>query len=44
MVENPPDGEMWCQAIDAKFYGKGHFGREEWDQLLGHCMVVIRPH
>ena len=39
MNENPRDGELWAAAADAKFYGKGHFGKEEWDQLLGHCMV-----
>ena len=40
MVENPSDSEMWCQAIDAKFYGKGKpYDKEQWDKLLGHCMV-----
>jgi Sulfotransferase domain len=41
MNENPRDDEMWAAAADAKFYGKGHFGKAEWDQLLGHCMVYI---
>lgn len=40
MIENPPDGDMWVQAIDAKYNKKGHFGKEDWDQLLGHCMAV----
>ena len=31
---------MWIEAIEAKFEGKGKpFEREDWDQLLGHCMV-----
>jgi len=41
MMENPLDGDMWLQAIDAKYFDKGTFGKEEWDQLLGHCMVSI---
>lgn len=33
---------MWLEAIDAKFYGKGEgFGREQWDQLLGHVTVSL---
>lgn len=35
MQENPPDAIMWTQAFDAKLDGKGKFGKEEWDQLLG---------
>jgi hypothetical protein len=38
-VENPPDALMWIDAFEAKYYGKGNFGREFWDQLLGHCQV-----
>ncbi|KAJ7202522.1 hypothetical protein GGX14DRAFT_570628 [Mycena pura] len=31
--------EMWTEAINATFFGKGTpYGRAEWDQLLGHCM------
>lgn len=31
---------MWVDAFERKYEGKGKpFGREEWDQLLGHCMV-----
>jgi hypothetical protein len=41
MQENPRDAEMWIDAFQAKFHGKGKpFGREEFDQLLGHCMAV----
>jgi len=40
MIENPPDCEMWVEAIDAKFNHKGHFPKEKWDKLLGHCMAV----
>ena len=37
--ENPRDSEMWQQAFSAKFEGHGTFGKKEWDQLLGYCMV-----
>ena len=36
-VENPPDCLCWQDAFAAKYDGKGKFGREEWDTLLGHC-------
>lgn len=39
-VENPPDCLCWQDAFAAKFEGKGKFGREEWDALLGHCQAV----
>ncbi|KAI9702215.1 MAG: hypothetical protein M1820_006297 [Bogoriella megaspora] len=39
-VENPPDCLMWMDALTAKYDGVGTFGREQWDQLLGHCQVV----
>ena len=39
-VENPPDCLMWLDAFAAKFDGLGSFGREQWDQLLGHCQAV----
>lgn len=39
-VENPPDCLMWSDALAAKYDGKGRFGREQWDQLLGHCQAV----
>jgi hypothetical protein len=42
MKENPKDAEMWVEAFDAKFEGKGKpWGREEFDQVLGHCMVFL---
>lgn len=32
---------MWLKALQAKFHGRGkRFGREEFDQLLGHCQAV----
>lgn len=31
---NPSDIPYWIRAIDAKYSGKGHFGREDWDELL----------
>lgn len=39
-VENPPDCLMWSDALAAKYDGKGVFGREQWDQLFGHCQAV----
>lgn len=39
-MENPKDNKMWLEAIDAKSRGEKGFGREEWDQLLGHCQAV----
>lgn len=39
-VENPPDCLMWQDALTAKYDGKGSFGVEEWDALLGHCQAV----
>lgn len=39
-VENPPDCLMWQDAFAAKFDGEGEFGRDQWDQLLGHCQAV----
>ncbi|KAJ7200834.1 P-loop containing nucleoside triphosphate hydrolase protein [Mycena pura] len=43
---NLSEMEMWTEAINAKFFGKGTpYGRAEWDQLLGHCMAVTdAPH
>ncbi|KAJ7159252.1 P-loop containing nucleoside triphosphate hydrolase protein [Mycena crocata] len=38
---NPPEADMWTEAINAKFFGNGKpYGRAEWDQLLGHCEAV----
>ncbi|KAJ7457779.1 P-loop containing nucleoside triphosphate hydrolase protein [Mycena latifolia] len=40
-VNNPLEADMWTEAINAKFFGEGKpYGREEWDQLLGHCQAV----
>ncbi len=41
--ENPPDSIMWQAAYEAKWKGKGKFGRAEFDQLLGHCRVSYSP-
>ncbi|KAJ7457748.1 hypothetical protein FB451DRAFT_1047209 [Mycena latifolia] len=41
VLANPIEVEMWTEAVDAKFFGKGKpYGREEWDQLLGNCQAV----
>jgi len=39
-VENPPDCLMWSDALAAKYDGVGTFGREQWDQLFGHCQAI----
>jgi hypothetical protein len=40
--DNPPDVDMWMEAVTAKYFGKGKpYGRAEWDQLLGHCQVCL---
>ncbi|MCJ1226685.1 hypothetical protein MMC12_003338 [Toensbergia leucococca] len=36
----PEDMIMWNKAIEAKWEGKGTFGKAEFDSLLGHCMAV----
>jgi len=43
LTQNPRDTEMWTRAFDAIYGGEGTFRREEWDQLLGHCMVINTP-
>ncbi|MCJ1385417.1 hypothetical protein MMC17_008540 [Xylographa soralifera] len=41
-MKNPKDCEMWTEAFNAKFHGKGQMlGRKEWDQLLGDCDACI---
>ncbi|KAJ7334164.1 hypothetical protein DFH08DRAFT_916313 [Mycena albidolilacea] len=41
VLRNPAEVDMWRDAINAKFFGKGKpYGREEWDQLLGQCQAV----
>ncbi|KAJ7457728.1 P-loop containing nucleoside triphosphate hydrolase protein [Mycena latifolia] len=41
VAANPLEADMWNEAINAKFFGKGKpYEREEWDQLLGHCQAV----
>jgi hypothetical protein len=27
-------------ALRAKYDGEGSFGKERWDQLIGHCQAV----
>jgi hypothetical protein len=40
--ENSRDAEMWVEAMEAKFEGKGNLStRVDWDQSLGHCMVRL---
>ncbi|KAL8966373.1 MAG: hypothetical protein Q9183_003400 [Haloplaca sp. 2 TL-2023] len=40
MNEYPRDNEMWLEAFQAKYDGIGTFGKEQWDQLLGHYSSV----
>ena len=38
---NCRDADMWADALNAKYFGKGKpFGRKEFDQLLGHTSAV----
>ena len=40
MLKNPPDADMWTEAVNAKYFGKGiPFAKEDWDGLLGNCQV-----
>lgn len=36
IFRNVRDGDMWKEAIDAKFNGVGKFEKQDFDQLLGH--------
>jgi hypothetical protein len=36
---SPGDIPYWTRAIDAKYGGKGHFGRQDWDELLATFQV-----
>jgi hypothetical protein len=41
MQENPPDLDMWIDALNSRFFGKGpKLAGQEWEQLLGHCEVM----
>ncbi|KAJ7722398.1 NAD dependent epimerase [Mycena metata] len=43
---NPYEIDMWMDAINAKFFGKGKpYQREDWDHLLGRFQAVTdAPH
>ena len=45
VIGNTKDAEVWIEALDAKFLGKGSpFTLENWDQLLGnHAAVADLP-
>ena len=38
-LENIPDSDIWMEAIHGKWDGGKPFGRAEFDQVLGACMV-----
>ncbi|KAF7309000.1 hypothetical protein MKEN_01100900 [Mycena kentingensis (nom. inval.)] len=41
VLKNPPEADMWLEALQAKFEGRGTpYTRADWDQLLGHCAAV----
>lgn len=40
ILGNVKDCDMWVEAFDAIYSSKGTFGKEQWDQLLGHCGAV----
>lgn len=40
---NAKDADMWIEALEAKYNprrGRQPFGRQQFDQLLGHCSAV----
>lgn len=43
MIENPPDAELWREALDAKFEGKGEVWEDAgaFDQVLGTSDAVL---
>ena len=41
IFNNPRDNEMWLEALEAKYEGKGKpYGRDEFDKLLYNCQGV----
>ncbi|TKA64503.1 hypothetical protein B0A55_13652 [Friedmanniomyces simplex] len=38
--DNLQDCDMWLQLMNAKYEGKGTYGKEDFDKLLGHCGAV----
>ncbi|KAF1814290.1 hypothetical protein P152DRAFT_472064 [Eremomyces bilateralis CBS 781.70] len=41
-IKNTKDFDLWNEAVDAKWYGKGEpYERADWDQLLGDCMAAL---
>lgn len=41
LQENPPDAELWIEALRAKFQKIGTpYGKQQWDALLGHCQAI----
>lgn len=41
IAENIPDCDLWCEALDAKYFDKGEaYTREQWDALLGDFAAV----
>jgi hypothetical protein len=34
ILKDPPDADMWTEALNAKYHGKGKpFEKEDWDRL-----------
>ena len=42
LTQNIRDADLWVKAFDACYAGKGVWEKEDWDGLLGHCMVSAR--
>lgn len=41
LIGNVRDTEMWNEALDAKYFGKGKlFTRTDWDRLLGNYSAI----
>jgi hypothetical protein len=38
---NSDDAQWFNRANDAKHFGIGTFGKEDWDKLLGDCQVLL---
>lgn len=40
LIEDPSRAPQWVRAYEAKYAGKGTFGLQDWDELLGDCQAV----
>ncbi|CAG8151240.1 unnamed protein product [Penicillium salamii] len=40
IMQNPKDADMWTEAFRGKYHGGRPYGRQDWDQLLGHVEAI----